>query len=98
MKPIHCVRRLTLLVPVLGALLFSELAVAQAPPPAPPTLPSETPAQFTPVTDSFDYARREVIITTHVGAKVHTVNLLPKDALNNTILLTPTPHTPDELP
>jgi len=47
MKPIHCVRRLTLLVPVLGALLFSELAVAQAPPPpAPPTLPSETPAQF----------------------------------------------------
>src|SRR6267143_5844201 len=93
MKPIHCVRRLTLLVPVLGALLFSELAVAQAPPPpAPPTLPSETPAQFTPVTDSFDYARREVMISMRDGAKLHTVILVPKGAKNAPILLTRTPY------
>src|SRR5258707_132399 len=92
MKPIHCVRRLTLLVPVLGALLFSELAVAQAPPPAPPTLPSETPAQFTPVTDSFDYARREVMIPMRDGVKLHTVILVPKGAKNAPILLTRTPY------
>src|SRR6267378_1516109 len=98
MKPIHCVRRLTLLVPVLGALLFSELAVAQAPPPpAPPTLPSETPAQFTPVTDSFDYARREVMIPMRDGVKLHTVILVPKGAKNAPILLTRTPYDADDL-
>jgi len=98
MKPIHCVRRLTLLVPVLGALLFSELALAQAPPPpAPPTLPSETPAQFTPVTDSFDYARREVMIPMRDGVKLHTVILVPKGAKNAPILLTRTPYDADDL-
>src|SRR5467141_2252601 len=98
MKPIHCVRRLTLLVPVLGALLFSELAVAQAPPPpAPPTLPSETPAQFTPVTDSFDYSRREVMIPMRDGVKLHTVILVPKGAKNAPILLTRTPYDADDL-
>src|SRR6267143_1097107 len=96
MKPIHCVRRLTLLVPVLGALLFSELAVAQAPP-ATPTLPSETPAQFTPVTDSFDYARREVTIPMRDGVKLHTVILVPKGAKNAPILLTRTPYDADDL-
>src|SRR5260370_4112868 len=98
MKPIHCVRRLTLLVPVLGALLFSELALAQAPPPpAPPTLPSETPGQFTPVTDSFDYARREVMIPMRDGVKLHTVILVPKGAKNAPILLTRTPYDADDL-
>src|SRR6266850_304924 len=97
MKPIYCVRRLTLLVPVLGALLFSELALAQAPPPAPPTLPSETPAQFTPVTDSFDYARREVMIPMRDGVKLHTVILVPKGAKNAPILLTRTPYEAGEL-
>src|SRR6266404_467059 len=92
MKPIHCVRRLTLLVPVLGALLFSELAVAQAPPPAPPTLPSETPDKFTPVTDSFDYTRREVMIPMRDGVKLHTVILAPKGAKGAPILLTRTPY------
>src|SRR6202521_1249430 len=98
MKPIHCVRRLTLLVPVLGVLLFSRLAVAQAPPPSvPPTLPSETPAQFTPVTDSFDYSRREVTIPMRDGVKLHTVILVPKGAKNAPILLTRTPYDADDL-
>src|SRR5882762_2369738 len=98
MKPIHCVRRLTLLVPVLGALLFSELALAQAPPPpAPPTLPSETPSQFTPVTDSFDYTRRDVMIPMRDGVKLHTVILVPKGAKNAPILLTRTPYDADDL-
>src|SRR5258705_1020051 len=98
MKPIHCVRRLTLLVPVLGPLLFSEPALAQAPPPpAPPTLPSETPAKFRPVTDSFDYARREVMIPMRDGVKLHTVILVPKGAKNAPILLTRTPYNATEL-
>src|SRR5712664_3267519 len=93
MKPIDRVRTLTLLVPVLGALLLAEPSVAQAPPPAaPPALPSETPAQFTPVTDSFDYTRREVMIPMRDGVRLHTVILVPKGAKRAPILLTRTPY------
>src|SRR5437660_363742 len=63
MKPINCLRALTLLTPVLDLLLFAEPIAAQAPPPSTPaTLPNETPAQLNPVTDSFNYARRDVMI------------------------------------
>ena len=98
MKPIDRVCTLTLLVPVLGALLLADPSAAQAPlPPAPPALPSETPAQFTPVTDSFDYARREVMIPMRDGVKLHTVILVPKGAKNAPILLTRTPYDADDL-
>src|SRR6266702_3221127 len=93
MKPIHCVRTLTLLAPLLGALLFADASVAQTPATSvPSTLPSETPAQFTPVTASFDYARREVMIPMRDGVKLHTVILVPKGAKNAPILLTRTPY------
>src|SRR6266849_5464236 len=98
MKPIDRVCTLTLLVPVLGALLLADPSVAQAPPPSvPPTLPSETPAQFTPVTDSFDYSRREVMIPMRDDVKLHTVILVPKGAKNAPILLTRTPYDADDL-
>ena len=45
-----------------------------------PDLPSETPAKFEPVTDSFDYVRREVMIPMRDGVKLHTVILVPKGA------------------
>ena len=77
MKPLHRIRALTLLVPMFGSLFLAE---AQAPPVA--TLPSETPSQFTPITDSFDYARREVMIPMRDGVKLHTVILVPKGAKN----------------
>src|SRR6266566_3392316 len=94
MKPMHCVRALTLLAPLLGALLFADASVAQTPATsAPSTLPSETPAQFTPVTDSFDYSRREVMIPMRDGIKLHTVILVPKGARNAPILFTRT-HSP----
>jgi putative CocE/NonD family hydrolase len=94
MKPIDRVRTLTLLVPVLGALLLAEPSVAQAPPPAaPPALPSETPAQFT----SVDYTRREVMIPMRDGVKLHTVILVPKGAKNAPILLTRTPYDATDL-
>src|SRR5467141_1898956 len=98
MKPIDRVRAVILLVPVLGALLLADPSVAQAPPPSvPPTLPSETPAQLTPVTDSFDYSRREVMIPMRDGVKLHTVILVPKGAKNAPILLTRTPYDADDL-
>jgi uncharacterized protein len=98
MKPVNCVRTLTLLVPMLGILLVAGPSVAQAPPPsAPPTLPSEAPAQFAPVTDSFDYTRHHVMIPMRDGVKLHTVILVPKGAKNAPILLTRTPYDANDL-
>ena len=57
-----------------------------------PQLPSETPAKFTAVTDSFDYARRDVMIPMRDGTKLHTVVLVPKGAKGAPILLTRTPY------
>jgi uncharacterized protein len=56
------------------------------------TLPSETPAQVTPVTDIFDYTRREVMIPMRDGIRLHTVILIPKVAKHAPILLTRTPY------
>jgi putative CocE/NonD family hydrolase len=62
-----------------------------APPPS-PVLQSETPARFEPVTDSFDYVRRDVMIPMRDGVKLHTVVLVPKGAKGAPILLTRTPY------
>src|SRR5713101_1650701 len=99
MKPVNFVRRLTLFTLLLGAVLLAERCVAQAPPPSPSAtaLPSETPAQFTPVTDSFDYARRDLMISMRDGVKLHTVILAPKGAKNAPILLTRTPYDATDL-
>src|SRR6266851_5581494 len=98
MKPVNFVRALTLLALLLCAFVLAERAAAQAPPPATTsTLPSETPAQFTPVTDSFDYARRDVMIPMRDGVKLHAVILVPKGAKNAPILLTRTPYDATDL-
>jgi putative CocE/NonD family hydrolase len=55
-------------------------------------LQSETPAKFEPVTSSFDYVRREVMIAMRDGVKLHTVIVVPKGAKNAPILLTRTPY------
>jgi putative CocE/NonD family hydrolase len=57
-----------------------------------PTLPSETPATFTPATASFDFARRDVMIPMRDGVKLHTVILVPKGARHAPMLLTRTPY------
>jgi len=59
------------------------------------TLPSETPQHFTPVTSSFDYVRRDVMIPMRDGVKLHTVILIPKGAHDAPILLTRTPYNAD---
>ena len=83
---------------VPGALLFPEPSSAQTvTPPQYPALPTETPTKFQPVTDSFDYIRREVMIPMRDGVKLHTVILVPKAAKNAPILLTRTPYNATEL-
>src|SRR3989442_11274350 len=99
MKPIHCVRMLTLLAPLLGALLFVKTLPAQtsAPPSATQAaLPSETPAKFHALTDSFDYIRRDVMIPMRDGLNLHTVILVPKGVKGAPILLTRTPYNATE--
>jgi hypothetical protein len=73
------------------------LAVGLAAQQRPATLPSETPATFRPVTDSFDYTRREVMIPMRDGVKLHTVILVPKGAARAPVLLTRTPYNATRL-
>jgi uncharacterized protein len=82
------VRTLTWLLTavILGA------TVPSAQTPSSQGLPSETPAQFRPVTDSFDYSRRDVMIPMRDGVKLHAVILVPRRAKSAPILLTRTPY------
>jgi uncharacterized protein len=78
----------------LAALFSIHSLIAQTPqqPPRYPALPSETPARFEPVTDPFDYVRRDVMIPMRDGVRLHTVILVPKGASRAPILLTRTPY------
>src|SRR5438445_13310126 len=97
MKPI--VRAVPFLLSVFAlAFAFPALAQDKTKPPATyPELPSEIPAEFKPRTDSFDHARREVMIPMRDGVKLHTVVLIPKGATKAPILLTRTPYNADKL-
>jgi hypothetical protein len=94
MKPSLAVRP-TLLSLLLAA--STALPAADAPQAKYPDYPSETPAHFTPATDSFDYVRREVMIPMRDGVKLHTVILVPKGAKHAGILLTRTPYDANAL-
>jgi len=72
---------------LLAVSLCSWTCVGQA-----PSLPSETPATFQPLTDSFEYSKRDVMIPMRDGVKLHTVIVIPKGAKNAPILLTRTPY------
>src|SRR6476619_3019114 len=83
-----------------GAALSVALTLAQAQAPQTPkypALPSETPARLTPVTEGFDYVRRDVMIPMRDGVRLHTVVLVPKGAARAPILLTRTPYDASEL-
>jgi uncharacterized protein len=89
-----------LLAPLSATLLLMSRVDAQTPQrPAPqyPALPSETPATFEPVTDTFDYVKRDVMIPMRDGVKLHTIVLVPKGARNAPILLTRTPYNANDL-
>ncbi len=83
---------------IFGGVSFVQAAAAQSPSTAQyPSYPSETPKQFEPRTDSFDYIRREVMIPMRDGVKLYTVILVPKGAQRAPILLTRTPYSANEL-
>jgi putative CocE/NonD family hydrolase len=93
-------KALSLVVSLIGTVLFALPALAQIPPRPPatyPALPSEIPAKFKPKNDSFDHTRREVMIPMRDGVKLHTVILVPKGAKGAAMLLTRTPYSADKL-
>ncbi len=59
---------------------------------SPAGLPSEMPARIEPVTESFDYTKRDVMIPMRDGVKLHAVILVPKGAKDMPILMTRTPY------
>ena len=60
------------------------------------SLPSETPEKIQPVTEFFDYIKRDVMIPMRDGVNLHTVIMIPKGAKNAPILLTRTPYSASE--
>ena len=87
--------------PIAAAIVLSSFAQAQtapAPAQAPtsattyPNYPSETPEQFTPVTSSFNYIKRTVMVPMRDGTKLNTIVIVPKNAKNAPMLLTRTPY------
>ncbi|MGC1417512.1 MAG: CocE/NonD family hydrolase [Candidatus Acidiferrum sp.] len=84
---LHHARKASCLA-ALFVLFFCPFAYAQST----ATLPSETPAQLKPVTDTFNYTHRDVMIPMRDGVRLHTVILVPKGAHNAPILLTRTPY------
>lgn len=56
------------------------------------SLPSETPATFTPKTEAYDFVRREAMVPMRDGVKLKTIALIPKGAANAPMLLTRTPY------
>jgi putative CocE/NonD family hydrolase len=97
MQPITGIRTSTSVAVALMALPFVASSLAQTPPPQYPDFPSETPATFVPVADSFDYVKRDVMIPMRDGVKLRTVILVPKGAKGAPILLTRTPYDANAL-
>jgi uncharacterized protein len=69
----------------------------QSPAPQYPNYPSEMPAHLQPETGSFDFVRREAMITMRDGVHLHTVILVPQGTAHAPILLTRTPYSADQL-
>ena len=90
MNVVHRLRAAVCLFAVAGFPLVSIFVAAQTE--APTTLPSEIPAHFKPVTSSWNYIRRDVMIPMRDRVKLHTVILISKDAKGAPILLTRTPY------
>jgi uncharacterized protein len=84
---------------VIVLLLTASAAVRADDPPKPmyPNYPSETPNKFAPVTDSYDYTLRDVMIAMRDGVKLHTIILVPRGAKQAGMLLTRTPYEAKDL-
>ncbi|MGC2446360.1 MAG: CocE/NonD family hydrolase [Candidatus Sulfotelmatobacter sp.] len=82
-----CLVATFLMLPFASTLSTGQSSSSQA-----RSLPSEMPEKLVPVTGSFDYVRRDVMIPMRDGVKLHTVILIQKGAKNAPILLTRTPY------
>ncbi len=87
--------RSSLIAPLLIAAILAPGAACATPARADSpavTLPSDTPAKFTPPQDAFDFVKREVMIPMRDGVRLKTFILIPKGAKNAPMLLTRTPY------
>ena len=82
----------TLLLSLSGTAMATDAPAQQY-----PNYPSETPANFKPVSSSFDYVERDVMIPMRDGVKLNTVILIPKSAKHTGIVMTRTPYDAKEL-
>ena len=80
-----------------AAALWAAGLLCAAIPAMAQTLQNETPAHFIPVTRSFDYERRAVMIPMRDGVHLHTVILVPRGANHAPMLMTRTPYKATEL-
>jgi putative CocE/NonD family hydrolase len=88
MNPSEMFRPLTVLV--VASALWPAPGIAQ---PVEPIIGNDIPAEFDPVTDAYDYTRREEMIPMRDGIKLFTVILIPKRAGEPMpIVLTRTPY------
>jgi putative CocE/NonD family hydrolase len=77
--------------------LCLTVAATVAQPQSDAQLPSETPAKFEPVTQAFDFVKRDEMIPMRDGVKLRTIILVPKGAKEAPILLTRTPYDAEKL-
>jgi uncharacterized protein len=84
---------------LLATLLLSTVAPAQQTPPAPKdaqeraqAAAGDIPDKFTPPVAVKDYDKRVVMVPMRDGAKLYTVVVVPKGAVNAPIILTRTPY------
>ena len=84
---------------LLAALLVSTVASAAGTPPPPqyPSLPSETPAHFTPDHSTFGYIIRDVMIPMRDKVRLHAVIMIPNGAHDAPMLLTRTPYKAENM-
>jgi uncharacterized protein len=87
-KAVHPFARFIVVMAIIASFTLSICAQ---------TLPSETPKDFKPTNDGFEYVRRDVMIPMRDGVKLHTVIIVPKRARNAPILLTRTPYNATDL-
>jgi putative CocE/NonD family hydrolase len=90
----------SVIVAMLGSLLCVSTTFGQSDPASSATyagLPSDTPAEFRPTNDGFDYVKTEVMIPMRDGVKLHTVIIVPRGARGAPTLLTRTPYDASKL-
>ncbi len=83
---------LPLLLVLVTARTLASPPAPPAPPALPPALPGDRPATFHPVTTSFDYDAREVMVKMRDGVRLKTFVMVPRGTHDAPMLLERTPY------